>query len=79
MVFLDYPFAKPVLRKHTLSVQVLGSESLKFRLMIIKSKDKPLPKITVSGSRQQEAEGLTTKDGHIEYHLIGNQKLKISW
>jgi hypothetical protein len=79
MVYLDYPFAKPVQRKNTLSVQVFGSESLKFRLMIIKGQDKPLPKISVRGSRQQEAEGLITKDGHIEYHLIGNQKLKISW
>ncbi len=80
MVYLDYPFSKPVFRKNSVSFTVFGSEQLSFRLMVIKNKSHSLPaKLKLEGSRQEVPEAFLTKEGHLEYTLSGNQKIRITW
>lgn len=79
MIYLDYPFSKPIFRKNSVSFQIQGDKALSCRLMIIKDKNEKLPEIRLESEHSENPEPVLTKDGHLEYSLNGNQKIRITW
>src|SRR5690606_24145647 len=80
MIYLDYPYSKPVFRKNSISFKVFGDQQMNCRLMVIRKADKSLPaKLEITGSRQKSPGASTVKEGHLEYQLRGDQKIRITW
>lgn len=74
MIYCDYPLAHFNVRKNTTSFDVLGDGRLTCKLMVIKQEQK-LPVVAI----EPEHKSHKTKDGHIEFIVHGNQKIKLSW
>jgi hypothetical protein len=83
MIFIDYPTADFQYKKGCVSFTVQGDDKMMCRLLIIPSKEKKLPDITVAVSRNkrdwQPVEGNILSNRHREYFLHGNQKVSLKW
>lgn len=81
LIYLDYPTSgyKAVKGKN-IHFSVLGDERLTCRMMIVKTGKAKLPAIEVNYKGKKEALKATLRpDGHLEYQLMGNQQINISW
>ncbi len=74
MIYCDYPLAHFKINKRTASFNILGDGRINCKLMVVKQEEK-LPEFTI----KPEFNGKRTKDGHLEFTVSGNQKVKVSW
>jgi len=77
IVFVEYPTAEYKFRKGQVSLRLKGNERLTCRMLIINRGNKH-PFFTVKNN-SGEMNGKLTKDGHLEFYVNGNQKIKINW
>jgi hypothetical protein len=79
MLYCDYPISsKTKTQKNALSIQVAGDARVDCRLRII-PKEKAITALSLNDAKGNKLKGTKTKEGHIEFILKGNQKLKIVW
>jgi len=83
MLYIDYPSSGFTSKKSkTVCFNVKGDEKLNCRMLIISMDNNTLPSFTVSASRDKEKEiidGVSTKEGYMEYIIKGNRHIQISW
>lgn len=81
MVFVDYPtIGFSAKKSKPVKFQLAGDGRMTSRMVLVKTGDKKLPEFTVTIDGQKEPlQGKEVKDGHIEYFVKGDQKVKIDW
>jgi len=81
MIFCDYPMIGfAATKKKPVSFQLAGDGRMQERVIIVKTERKKLPdfRVSVNGSADL-LKGKPIADGHMEYVLAGDAKVKISW
>lgn len=81
MIFCDYPMLGfAATKKKPVSFQLAGDGRMQGRVIIVKTERKKLPdfRVSVNGSADL-LKGKPIADGHMEYVLAGDAKVKISW
>jgi hypothetical protein len=79
MICCDYPLAQYKCKGKKATFHIHGDRRLTCRLSMVPGKQQ-LPEITLMTSSQDgPLEGKLFKDGHLEYHLNGNQDVEVTW
>lgn len=81
MIFCDYPMTGfAAAKKKPVSFQLAGDGRMQGRVIMVKTEHKKLPDFKVSVNDSADLlEGKPITDGHMEYVLAGNAKVRISW
>jgi hypothetical protein len=81
MIYTDYPtYGFSAKKKRPAIFKLAGDSRLNCRLLLVKTGKGKLPdfKVTVNGGKEN-LKGKPTKDGHLEFILPGDSKIRIDW
>ncbi|MBW8682851.1 glycoside hydrolase family 88 protein [Chitinophaga rhizophila] len=79
-VAVDYPVVRFDNSQQQVSFDILGSNQLRCRLVLLKISDKELPQLTVRLQGEKIATtGNLLAEGHLAYEISGGQHVDITW
>jgi hypothetical protein len=80
MIFTDYPtYGFSATKGKPISFHLAGDGRIQCRMMVVKTGKAKLPELKVQIGNQKEVKGQQVKDGHLEYIVPGDERVKIAW